>query len=99
MKPAWPNESWPTVIGRNMERPMIMLMPIVTRSASPRVNTPVTTPRMDSSTVRITAPLLAPRFDLEAAAEQPGRLVEEDQDEDAEREAVLPRGNQVRHAH
>ena len=42
MNPACPKESWPTVMGRNMERPMIMLIPIVMRSASPRVNRPVT---------------------------------------------------------
>src|SRR5262245_64945466 len=74
---------------------MIMLMPMGTRSAWPSVNTPVTRPTRASSTERT----LPPRLDLQPAAEQPGRLVEEDQDEDAEGEAVLPGGDQIRHAH
>ena len=51
MNPAWPKDSCPTVMGRNMERPMIMLIPIVMRSASPRVNRPVKMPTSASSTL------------------------------------------------
>src|SRR5262249_61531907 len=43
--------------------------------------------------------LLPARLDLQATAEEPGRSVEEDHDEDAEREPVLPRGDEIRDAH
>src|SRR5215813_5686452 len=99
MKPAWPNDSWPTVMGRNMLSPMIMLIPIVIRSASPSENRPVTTPTSESITAYMACASLPARFDLEPTAEEPGRFVEEDQDEDAEGEAVLPRGDQIGHAH
>src|SRR5499426_2014823 len=99
MKPAWPNDNWPTVMGRNMLSPMIMLIPIVIRSASPRENRPVTTPTSESITACIGLASLPARFDLQAAAEEPARFVEKDQDEDAEGKSVLPRGDQVRDAH
>src|SRR5262247_1642371 len=86
-------------MGRNIERPMIMLMPMVTRSASPRLNTPVTSPTRASSTARMGPPLLAPGLDLQPAAEQPRRFVEENQDENPEGEAVLPGRHEIGHAH
>src|SRR4030095_9426058 len=98
MNPACPKDSWPTVMGRNMERPMIMLIPIVMRSASPSVNRPVTilARALISSCMGAVLPA---RLDLQATAKQPGGLVEEDQDEDAEGEAVLPGGDEIGDAH
>src|SRR5215510_14682647 len=98
MKPACPKESCPTVMGRNMLSPMIMLIAIVMRSASPSEKRPVTMVRGRAISSRM-APVLPSRLDLQAAAEEPRRPVEEDQDEDPEGEAVLPGGNEVRHAH
>src|SRR5262245_632207 len=126
MNPAWPKDSCPTVMGRNMLRPMIMLIPMVARSASPSENSPVKTPTNASSTPLIAAPLPGARtprtepmssdrtarvgdrarrgssparLDLQPAAEEARRLVEEDEDQDPEGEAVLPRGHEVGHAH
>src|SRR5438552_18763563 len=81
-----------------MLSPMIMLMPIVIQSASPSVNTPVSTLTNESSIARMDASL-PPRFDLQATAEEARRFVEEDQDEDPEGEPVLRRRHEIRNAH
>src|SRR6266852_2964843 len=99
MKPACPKDNCPTVIGRNMLSPMIMLIPIVMRSASPRVNRPVKMLARESITTRIGCSLLPARFDLQATAEQPRWLIEENQDEDAEGKPVLPGGHEIGDAH